>query len=206
MSTSAPCLPLTKRLPSVPRFQGAAAGTYRWRLGRQSLASFTGTVQHVGSRFTQIDDHAEGVVEDGSVGWIGLLDRVEAALSPEQREELAVVVHVRAGPLPRQQVDDRVCAEAFDDLAQLGNRSNAGRYPQFSYKALPAVQTREALNENTLLTSYNGGRGVAKGKFTITNAAGASADANAASGLHRIDQEASAALTMPSISPRSTTV
>ncbi|HEX3159363.1 MAG TPA: TonB-dependent receptor [Gemmatimonadaceae bacterium] len=49
------------RLPSVPKFQGAAAGTYRWRLGPRSLASFTGTVQHVGSRLTQIDDHQPGI-------------------------------------------------------------------------------------------------------------------------------------------------
>lgn len=36
-------------------------------------------------------------------------------------------------------------------FAPLGNRSNAGRYPHFWYKAIPAVQTREALNDNTLL-------------------------------------------------------
>lgn len=36
-------------------------------------------------------------------------------------------------------------------FAPLGNRSNAGRYPQFGYRAIPAVQTREALNDNTLL-------------------------------------------------------
>ena len=42
-------------------------------------------------------------------------------------------------------------AVSYCKFAPLGNRSNAGRYPQFSYKALPAVQTREALNENTLL-------------------------------------------------------
>ncbi|MGQ0815952.1 MAG: TonB-dependent receptor [Gemmatimonadota bacterium] len=47
------------RLPSVPRFQGAAAATYRWPL-RGSLASVTGTFQHVGSRFTQIGDLAAG--------------------------------------------------------------------------------------------------------------------------------------------------
>ena len=41
--------------------QGAAAATYRWRLGPHSLASVTGTVQHVGSRLTQIDDHQPGI-------------------------------------------------------------------------------------------------------------------------------------------------
>lgn len=49
------------RLPSVPRLQLAAAATYQWELRPGSLAYVTGTVQHVGSRFTQIDDHAEGV-------------------------------------------------------------------------------------------------------------------------------------------------
>ena len=42
-------------------------------------------------------------------------------------------------------------AVSYCKFAPLGNRSNAGRYPQFSYRALPAVQTREALNDNTLL-------------------------------------------------------
>ena len=36
-------------------------------------------------------------------------------------------------------------------FAPLGNRSNAGRYPQFAYEAVPAVDARNALNENTLL-------------------------------------------------------
>jgi 2-keto-3-deoxy-L-rhamnonate aldolase RhmA len=42
-------------------------------------------------------------------------------------------------------------AVSYCKFAPLGNRSNAGRYPHFGYRAYPAVQTREALNENTLL-------------------------------------------------------
>jgi iron complex outermembrane receptor protein len=49
------------RLPSVPRVQAAAAVTYGWQLRPGSQAFVTGTFQHVGSRFTQIDDHAPGV-------------------------------------------------------------------------------------------------------------------------------------------------
>lgn len=49
------------RLPSVPEFQGSGAATYQWRLRPGSQAFLTGTFQHVGSRFTQIDDHAGGV-------------------------------------------------------------------------------------------------------------------------------------------------
>lgn len=49
------------RLPSVPRLEAAAAATYRWQLRPGSLAFITGTYQHAGSRFTQIDDHADGV-------------------------------------------------------------------------------------------------------------------------------------------------
>jgi iron complex outermembrane recepter protein len=48
------------RLPSVPRFQGAAAATYRWQVRANSLASITGSFQHVGSRYTQISDLAPG--------------------------------------------------------------------------------------------------------------------------------------------------
>jgi 2-keto-3-deoxy-L-rhamnonate aldolase RhmA len=36
-------------------------------------------------------------------------------------------------------------------FSPLGNRSNAGRYPQFSYSAVPAVEARNTLNDNTLL-------------------------------------------------------
>jgi len=36
-------------------------------------------------------------------------------------------------------------------FAPLGRRSNAGRYPQFAYGAVPAVKARDELNENTLL-------------------------------------------------------
>ena len=48
------------RLPSVPRLQLAAAATYQWELRPGSLAYVTGTFHHVGSRFTQIDDHVAG--------------------------------------------------------------------------------------------------------------------------------------------------
>ena len=36
-------------------------------------------------------------------------------------------------------------------FAPLGNRSNAGRYPHVAYQAVPAVQMRDMLNENTLV-------------------------------------------------------
>ncbi|MGH7679087.1 MAG: TonB-dependent receptor [Gemmatimonadaceae bacterium] len=44
------------RLPSVPKFQASAAATVRrpWRSGSQAF--LTGSVQHVGSRYTLIDD------------------------------------------------------------------------------------------------------------------------------------------------------
>ncbi len=48
------------RLPSVPEVQLALAATYQWQMGRASLGHLTATFQHVGSRFTQIDDHAAG--------------------------------------------------------------------------------------------------------------------------------------------------
>jgi iron complex outermembrane recepter protein len=49
------------RLPSVPRVQAAAAATVRRPLRAGSLAFLTGTWQHIGSRFTQIDDHVPGL-------------------------------------------------------------------------------------------------------------------------------------------------
>ena len=49
------------RLPSVARFKAAAAATYRWALQDGWPVYVTGSYQHVGSRITQIDDHAEGL-------------------------------------------------------------------------------------------------------------------------------------------------
>ena len=47
------------RLPSVPEFQMAAAGTLRMPLG-SDVGYLTGVYQHVGSRYTQIGDQAAG--------------------------------------------------------------------------------------------------------------------------------------------------
>ena len=47
------------RLPTVPEFQAAVAATYRWQAGDWA-GYLTGVFQHVGSRFTQVGDHAPG--------------------------------------------------------------------------------------------------------------------------------------------------
>jgi iron complex outermembrane receptor protein len=49
------------RLPSVPRIQASAAATYGWTLSSGSRAFVSGSFQHVGSRFTLIDDQGGGV-------------------------------------------------------------------------------------------------------------------------------------------------
>jgi iron complex outermembrane receptor protein len=48
------------RLPSVPKIQVTGAATYQWQVAVGSRAFITGSYQHVGSRFTAIDDHAAG--------------------------------------------------------------------------------------------------------------------------------------------------
>ena len=48
------------RLPSVPRLKAAAGATYRWDVVPGSRAFVSGSFQHVGSRFTAIDDHGRG--------------------------------------------------------------------------------------------------------------------------------------------------
>jgi len=48
------------RLPSVPRVQGAAAATYRWSAWRGSSPFLSASAQHVGSRYTLIDDLGAG--------------------------------------------------------------------------------------------------------------------------------------------------
>jgi iron complex outermembrane receptor protein len=47
------------RLPSVPQFQAAAAATYGWTVGASRVYLST-SYQHVGSRFTLIDDESRG--------------------------------------------------------------------------------------------------------------------------------------------------
>jgi iron complex outermembrane receptor protein len=49
------------RLPSVPRVQAAASATFRRPLRPGAQAFLTGSYQHVGSRFTLIDDHIPGI-------------------------------------------------------------------------------------------------------------------------------------------------
>ena len=49
-----------RRLPTTPRFQTAAAATWRWLAGGGWVGYVSGTFQHVGSRFTQVGDQAEG--------------------------------------------------------------------------------------------------------------------------------------------------
>jgi iron complex outermembrane receptor protein len=51
-----------RRLPTVPKFQFAAAATYQWELSAGSLAYVTGSFQHIGSRFTQVGDPDLGVL------------------------------------------------------------------------------------------------------------------------------------------------
>jgi iron complex outermembrane receptor protein len=48
------------RLPAVPRVQLSAAATYGWPVLQGSRAFVTASYQHVGSRFTAIDDHGRG--------------------------------------------------------------------------------------------------------------------------------------------------
>jgi iron complex outermembrane receptor protein len=48
------------RLATVPEFQAAAAATYSWPTGNEWDGYFTGLVQYVGDRYTQIGDQAAG--------------------------------------------------------------------------------------------------------------------------------------------------
>ena len=57
-----------RRLPTVPRFQLAAAATYQWEVRPGSLAYVTGTYQHIGSRFTQVGDEELGTLDLLSFG------------------------------------------------------------------------------------------------------------------------------------------
>jgi iron complex outermembrane receptor protein len=48
------------RLPAVPQVQLTTAVTYQWQVSAGARGFITGTYQHVGSRFTAIDDHGRG--------------------------------------------------------------------------------------------------------------------------------------------------
>jgi iron complex outermembrane receptor protein len=53
------------RLPSVPQLQMTGALTYGWNVSQGSRLSITGSFQHVGSRFTAINDLGVGVCGTG---------------------------------------------------------------------------------------------------------------------------------------------
>jgi iron complex outermembrane receptor protein len=57
-----------RRLPTVPKFQMSAAATYQWQVSGNSLAYVTGVFQHVGERFTQVNDLDLGVLDLLSFG------------------------------------------------------------------------------------------------------------------------------------------
>lgn len=48
------------RLPTVPKFQMAAAATYTMEIAAETDWSFTASFQHVGDRYTQLDDQEPG--------------------------------------------------------------------------------------------------------------------------------------------------
>lgn len=48
------------RLPTVPEFQMAAAGTFHWQMPSSMAGYATGVFQHIGDRYTQIGDQAAG--------------------------------------------------------------------------------------------------------------------------------------------------
>jgi iron complex outermembrane receptor protein len=57
-----------RRLPTVPRFQFATAGTYQWEVKPGALAYITAIYQHIGSRFTQVGDEDLGTLDLLSFG------------------------------------------------------------------------------------------------------------------------------------------
>ena len=57
-----------RRLPTVPKFQLAAAATVQREVRAGSLAYLTGTYQHIGSRFTQVGDQGLGTLNLLSFG------------------------------------------------------------------------------------------------------------------------------------------
>ncbi|HET9298499.1 MAG TPA: TonB-dependent receptor [Candidatus Polarisedimenticolaceae bacterium] len=65
------------RLPTVPEFQAALAATYHFNLGTWAWYT-TGVYQHIGSRFTQIGDQAEGF---GTVDLLALPNTIGGPLT-----------------------------------------------------------------------------------------------------------------------------
>ena len=57
-----------RRLPSVPKFQFAAAATVQGEVKPGAFAYLTGTYQHIGARFTQVGDDDLGVLDMNSFG------------------------------------------------------------------------------------------------------------------------------------------
>jgi iron complex outermembrane recepter protein len=88
------------RLPSVPELQLAASGTYRWDPGFRGAEAFvSGSVQHLGSRFTQPSDQQD---DQGLPGATGLaLGQLTGNENPQQLVDLELdsytTVNISAG-------------------------------------------------------------------------------------------------------------
>jgi iron complex outermembrane recepter protein len=57
-----------QRLPTVPKFQLATAATYQCQVKPGATGYFTGTYQHIGSRYTQVGDQDLGTLDLTSFG------------------------------------------------------------------------------------------------------------------------------------------
>jgi iron complex outermembrane receptor protein len=87
-----------RRLPSVPRFQLAAAATYHRPVWAGSLAYLTGTYQHIGSRFTQVGDEDLGSLNLLSFGANTIGAPLTASVFTYEPELPAYdIVNLRAG-------------------------------------------------------------------------------------------------------------
>ncbi|MBI3932272.1 MAG: TonB-dependent receptor [Acidobacteria bacterium] len=87
-----------RRLPTVPKFQMAAAATYQWEIGTASLGYVTGTFQHVGDRFTQVNDEDLGTLNllSFGAGTIGA-PLTQSTLTYDPKLPSYSVVNVRVG-------------------------------------------------------------------------------------------------------------
>lgn len=75
------------RLPTTPRFELNAAANFNWNIGNGWEGFVNTSIQHVGSRFTQIGDQAEGFgvvdIATGLSNNIGNVDQATFVFDPK---------------------------------------------------------------------------------------------------------------------------
>ncbi|HET6374038.1 MAG TPA: TonB-dependent receptor [Candidatus Polarisedimenticolia bacterium] len=122
-----------RRLPSVPQVQAAATATYQFEVLNSSQMYFTGTYQHVGSRFTQVGDEDLGTLDLNSLPFTIGGPLTQSTFSYDPELPAYDILNLRAG---LRRADWEVSAyvnNVTDELALLSFDRERGTLARIGY-------------------------------------------------------------------------